>query len=60
VNLQEFYRQNCLPSIDGLAARHRERLQVLGVSGLGGDMGDSRTRERVRKIMDVIEGGLDE
>ena len=58
--LQEFYRNTCLPSIDGLAARHRMKLEEMGVPGLGGDMGDKGTRERVRRIMDVLEGGLEE
>jgi hypothetical protein len=58
--LQEFYRNTCLPSIDGLAARHRVKLEEMGVPGLGGDFGDKGTRERVRRIMDVLEGGLEE
>jgi hypothetical protein len=32
----------------------------MGVPGLGGDMGDPKVRERVRRLMDVIEAGLDE
>jgi hypothetical protein len=37
-------------------------LQALGVPGLGmgGGRDDTRARERVRKIMDVIESGLDD
>jgi hypothetical protein len=60
LNLTEFHRNTCLPSIDGLAARHRARLLEMGVPGLGGDMGDKAVRERVRRIMDVLEAGLEE
>lgn len=59
-NLQDFYRNTCLPSIDGQAARHREKLEGMGVPGLGGDYGDKGVRERVRRIMDVLEAGLEE
>jgi hypothetical protein len=58
--LQEFYRNTCLSSIDGLAARHQMKLEEMGVPGLGGYMGDKATRERVRRIMDVLEGALEE
>jgi hypothetical protein len=36
------------------------KLEEMGVPGLGGDMGDKATRERVRRIMDVLEGTLEE
>jgi hypothetical protein len=36
------------------------KLEEMGVPGLGGDMGDKATRERVRRIMDVLEGALEE
>lgn len=55
-----YYKQTCLPAIDGLAQRHKDRLEQLGVPGLGGEMGDPKARERVRRIMDVLEGSLDE
>jgi len=32
----------------------------MGVPGLGGDMADKGVRERVRRIMDVLEAGLEE
>lgn len=58
--MDDFYRQNCLPAIDGLAIRHKQRLQELGVPGLGGDMADPKVRDRVRRIMDVLEASLEE
>lgn len=58
--MTEFYKRTCLPAIDGLAQRHTQRLEELGVPGLGGDTGDPKVRERVRRIMDVLEGSLDE
>jgi hypothetical protein len=36
------------------------KLEEMGVPGLGGDMGDKGTRERGRRIMDVLEGALEE
>lgn len=58
---QTFYTENCLPAIDGLALRQRERLQQLGVPGLGGKwQEDEKARERVKRIMDVLEGSMDE
>jgi hypothetical protein len=51
--------------MDGLAVRHRERLEALGVPGLGqvsegNGVRDEKARERVRRIMDVLEAGMEE
>ena len=59
-DLSEFYLNTCLPSVDGLALRQREKLQELGVPGLGGDMKDEKARERVKRIMDLLEAAMDE
>ncbi|WVQ72058.1 hypothetical protein IAR50_001602 [Cryptococcus sp. DSM 104548] len=60
--LQTFYTQQCVPSIDGLALRQRQRLRELGVPGLGREDGvmDEKAKQRVKRIMEVLEGGLDE
>jgi len=58
-SLQDFYRENCLPAFDGLALRQKEKLQELGVPGLGGKMEDEKARDRVRRIMDVLEGSME-
>jgi len=48
-----------LTSIDGLAVRQRQRLRELGVPGLGG--GDvEKNLERVRRVMDLLEAGMEE
>ena len=57
-SLKDFHRQTCLPAIDGLIARQKDRLEVLGVPGL--DEEDEKGRERVRRIMGVLEAGLEE
>jgi len=45
--------------MDGLALRQRTRLRELGVPGLGeGD--DEKSLERVRRIMDLLEAGMEE
>ncbi|KAE8541963.1 hypothetical protein D1P53_002137 [Cryptococcus gattii VGV] len=63
-NLDTFYRQQCLPAIDGLAVRQRQRLKELGVPGLGGDEGsgvsDEKVRQRIKRILEVLEAGLEE
>ncbi|KAL7422492.1 hypothetical protein Q5752_003140 [Cryptotrichosporon argae] len=57
-------RRAALVALDGLAMRHRARLRELGVPGLGGAWGadepDAKARERVRRIMDVLGGAVDE
>ncbi|WWC90541.1 uncharacterized protein L201_005477 [Kwoniella dendrophila CBS 6074] len=57
-SLSNFYLQQCLPNIDGLATRQRQRLIELGVPGLGDD-GD-KGRDRVKRIMELLEAGLEE
>ncbi|OXG19153.1 hypothetical protein C367_04597 [Cryptococcus neoformans Ze90-1] len=63
-NLDAFYRQQCLPAIDGLAVRQRQRLKDLGVPGLGEDGGssvsDEKVRQRIKRILEVLEAGLEE
>ncbi|RSH82281.1 hypothetical protein EHS25_005991 [Saitozyma podzolica] len=59
-DLSTFHRQSCLPAIDGLAQRQRERLEALGVPGLAGEAGDPKARDRVRRIMDVLQAGMEE
>ncbi|ORX38359.1 hypothetical protein BD324DRAFT_351323 [Kockovaella imperatae] len=58
-DLAEFYLQSCLPQIDGLALRQREKLQELGVPGLGGDMKDDKVCERIKRIMDLLEDAME-
>jgi len=60
-DLATFHKQSCLPQLDGLALRQRQRLEDLGVPGLGGGaVLDEKGRERVVRIMDVLEAGLEE
>ncbi|TYJ53977.1 hypothetical protein B9479_005383 [Cryptococcus floricola] len=60
--LSTFYTQQCIPSIDGLALRQRQRLQELGVPGLGREDGvvDEKVKQRIKRIMEVLEGGLED
>lgn len=59
-DLQGFYAASCLPSMDGLSSRHRARLKELGVPGLGDEgAGDDACKERQRRIMDVLQAGLE-
>ncbi|ORY35698.1 hypothetical protein BCR39DRAFT_28368 [Naematelia encephala] len=61
VLLAEMHRDRVLPSFDGLALRHRQRLEELGVPGLGGGAQlDEKARERVKRIMDVLEASLED
>ncbi|WVQ79739.1 hypothetical protein IAT38_001839 [Cryptococcus sp. DSM 104549] len=56
--LAAFHRQQCFPPLDGLAARHHQRLVDLGVPGLGdGAPGETaaKQRERQRAIIGVLE-----
>ncbi|WVO14506.1 hypothetical protein L204_102141 [Cryptococcus depauperatus] len=68
-SLTTFHTQQCLPALDGLAVRHRQRLKELGVPGLGGDderkgaeagIKDGKARQRIKRIIEVLEGGLEE
>ncbi len=45
--------------MDGLADRQCQRLGQLGVPGLGGG-DDVKSVERVRRVMDVLEAGMEE
>ncbi|WVF67494.1 hypothetical protein IAT40_002250 [Kwoniella sp. CBS 6097] len=66
--LNTFYLEQCLPTIDALAMKHRQRLTELGVPGLGSlPVGDSsiigsdpKMKERVRRITELLEAGLEE
>ncbi|WWD02205.1 hypothetical protein V865_000243 [Kwoniella europaea PYCC6329] len=57
-NLDSFYLQQCLPVIDGLASKHKQRLVELGVPGLGDD--GEKSKERIKRIMELLEAGLEE
>ncbi|OCF57624.1 hypothetical protein L486_05084 [Kwoniella mangroviensis CBS 10435] len=57
-NLDTFYLQQCLPVIDGLASKHKQRLMELGVPGLGD--GGEKIKERIKRIMELLEAGLEE
>jgi hypothetical protein len=56
-SLDQFYLETVLPSLDGLALRQTQRLQELGVPGLGGH-GEEQVK-RVKRLMDVIQAGMD-
>ncbi|KAK8854631.1 hypothetical protein IAR55_003370 [Kwoniella newhampshirensis] len=58
-DLEAFYLQQCLPALDGLAVRQRQRLVDLGVPGLGEEDG-AKGRDRRRRIIDILEAGLEE
>nr|XP_031863975.1 uncharacterized protein CI109_000619 [Kwoniella shandongensis]KAA5531047.1 hypothetical protein CI109_000619 [Kwoniella shandongensis] len=58
-NLQTFYLQQCLPALDGLALRQRQRLVELGVPGLDEEDG-LKGRDRRKRIIDILEAGLEE
>ncbi|KAK4689190.1 hypothetical protein P7C73_g916, partial [Tremellales sp. Uapishka_1] len=61
-NLNQLYKDVCLPSIDGLAKRQRAALTELGVPGLGEAVEPwdrIKTTERVARVMDVLEAGLE-
>ena len=58
--MQDFYRTHCLPSIDGLAVRQQQKLKDLGVLGLGTGTHDQKSKERVKRVMDVLEAGLED
>ncbi|EIW68457.1 hypothetical protein TREMEDRAFT_69381 [Tremella mesenterica DSM 1558] len=59
-SLQQFYLHTCLPAMDGLSNRQRQRLKDLGVPGLGDGEWDRKSSERVKRIMDVLEGGMED
>ncbi|WWC63489.1 uncharacterized protein I303_106092 [Kwoniella dejecticola CBS 10117] len=56
--LDTFYLEQCLPAIDGLATKQRQRLVELGVPGLGND--GEKGKDRVKRIMELLEAGLEE
>lgn len=56
-SLSAFYLQTVLPSLDGLSLRQTQKLQELGVPGLGGH-GEERDR-RVKQLMEVLQAGLE-
>ncbi|WVW85424.1 hypothetical protein I302_107462 [Kwoniella bestiolae CBS 10118] len=56
--LDTFYLQQCLPAIDGLASKHKQRLIELGVPGL--EDGGEKSKERIKRIMELLEAGLEE
>ncbi|KAI9637616.1 uncharacterized protein MKK02DRAFT_43542 [Dioszegia hungarica] len=60
LSLRDFQRQTCLPFLDALSVRQRERLKELGVPGLGGDPADEGTIGRWRRIMGMLQAGLEE
>ena len=57
-SLDQFYLQTVLPSLDGLSLRQTQKLQELGVPGLGGH-GEEQVK-RVKRLMDVIQTGMEE
>jgi hypothetical protein len=57
-NLVDFHRKTCLPTLDSLSGRQKDRLMQLGVPGLGGDASEAGTIARWRKIMDLLQAGL--
>ncbi|WWC93405.1 hypothetical protein V866_000239 [Kwoniella sp. B9012] len=57
-DLDAFYLQQCLPVIDGLASKHKQRLVEFGVPGLGD--GGEKSKERIKRIMELLEAGLEE
>ncbi|WVR09454.1 hypothetical protein IAU60_006521 [Kwoniella sp. DSM 27419] len=58
--MTEFNAQQCLPAIDGLALRQRQRLVELGVPGLGSEHEGDKGKERVKRIIELLEAGLEE
>ncbi|WRT68585.1 uncharacterized protein IL334_005563 [Kwoniella shivajii] len=56
--LDTFHLEQCLPAIDGLALRQKQRLIQLGVPGLNED--GEKANERIKRIMELLEAGLEE
>ncbi|OCF39106.1 hypothetical protein I317_07089 [Kwoniella heveanensis CBS 569] len=73
-SLNTFYLEQCLPPIDSLASKHKQRLIELGVPGLGSIVqnpststntdlnlnSNSKSQERIRRIMELLEAGSEE
>ncbi|WVQ95128.1 hypothetical protein IAU59_002222 [Kwoniella sp. CBS 9459] len=63
-SLNTFYLEQCLPTIDSLGTKHKQRLIELGVPGLGSveDVSnvDPKAQERIRRVMELLEAGSED
>jgi hypothetical protein len=64
LDLYEFHLKTVLPTLDSLSARHRARMEELGIPGLGDGTDtnklDEKGKTRVKRIMDILEAAMEE